>query len=108
VLVALWSVIVVGTLVGAFFLGRRLWRSLVGLGRELARAGEVTAQLADRAAELADLAAQQRPATGPTLFADRDELRDTVRDLRREREGRWAERAQRHADVARTWRRYWT
>lgn len=105
---ALWSVLVVGTLVGAFFLGRRLWRSLVALGRELARAGEVSAELADRAAELADLAAQQRASTDPTLFADRDELRDAVRGLRRERAARREERARRHAETARGWRAYRT
>ena len=105
---ALWSVLVVGTLVGAFFLARRLWRSLVALGRELARAGEVTAELADRAAELADLAAQQRPDTGPTGGADRDELREVVRRLRAERTERREARARRHAEVAQGWRAYWT
>ena len=105
---ALWSVLVVGTLVGAFLLVRRLWRSLVSLGRELARAGEVTSELADRAAELADLGAQRRASTDPTLFADRDELRDAVRGLRRERAHRREERARRHAEVARGWRTYWT
>lgn len=105
---ALWSVLVIGTLVGAFFLARRLWRSLVALGRELARAGEVAGELASRAEELAAIAAQERPATSASLLADRDELRAAVWRLRAERRARREARAEQHAATARGWRAYWT
>ena len=101
----LWTVLVLGTLAGAFFLGRRLWRSSLGLGRELGRASEVLAELAERSQELERLARANAPDTGPTLFADRDELRATRDRLRDERVER---RAARVRDAARTWRAYWT
>ncbi|GEA82848.1 hypothetical protein [Cellulomonas gelida] len=105
---AVWSLLVVGTLVGAFFLGRRLWRSVVELGRELARAGEAAGALAARAEELAEIAARERSDTSATLLADRDELREVVLRLRAARRARRDLRAERHADVARGWRAYWT
>ncbi|CAM5778466.1 hypothetical protein [Cellulomonas persica] len=105
---ALWSVLVVGTLVGAFFLARRLWRSVVALGRELARAGEAASELATRAEQLAELAARERPDTSATLFTDRDELRAAVWRLRADRRARREARAEQHAATARGWRTYWT
>lgn len=105
---AIWSVLVVGTLVGAFFLGRRLWRSSLALGRELARAGGVLAELGERVDELQDQLAQQRPDVGPTVFADRDVLRGERRRLQEEAAARRAARAEQHASTARGWRRYWT
>lgn len=101
----LWTVLVLGTLAGAFVLGRRLWRSSLALGRELGRASEVLAELADRSEELARLARENAPDTGPTLFADRDELRATRDRLRDERVQRRSERIR---DAARTWRAHWT
>ena len=103
---ALWSSLVVATLVGAFYLGRRLWRSVVALGRELARAAEAASALAARADQLAELATQGRPETSATLFADRDQLRAAVWRLRGERRERRAARVERHAAVARGWRTY--
>ena len=45
---SVWTVLVLATLVGAFLLGRSLWRSSVALLHELSRAADVTAQLAER------------------------------------------------------------
>jgi hypothetical protein len=101
----LWTVLVLGALAGAFVVGRRLWRSAIALGRELGRASEVAAELAERAQELERLYRENAPDTGPTLFADRDELRATRDRLRAERVER---RAARISDAARTWRAYWT
>ncbi|GEL93526.1 hypothetical protein CCO02nite_01840 [Cellulomonas composti] len=100
----LWTVLVVGTLVGAFFLARRLWRSALALGRELARATEVSAELAQRVDELQAIAAASRVPIGPTLFADPEPLRARREELRAERAGRRARRL----EVARGWRVYWT
>ncbi|WP_196250875.1 hypothetical protein [Cellulomonas sp. JZ18] len=47
-----WVVLVLATLVGAFLLGRRLWRSAVALGAELSRASETLAALSERVEEL--------------------------------------------------------
>lgn len=103
-----WAVLVGGTLVGAFFLGRRLWRSALGLGRALGRAGTVAGELADRADELARAAAERRPDTAATLFGDAELLRADVRRLRDERALRRAERERELLDVAHGWRSYWT
>ena len=79
---SVWTVLVLATLGGAFLLGRSLWRSAVGLGRELSRAAEVTAALADKVEQLN--AAAGVPDTGATLFADRDVLRARRAELRGE------------------------
>lgn len=50
----IWLVLVLATVVGAFFLGRRLWRSGKALAAELGRAAEVTARLEELQAGLAE------------------------------------------------------
>ena len=102
---SVWTVLVLATLGGAFLLGRRLWRSSVALGRELARAADVTAQLAERVDELQAAAATRD--TGPTLFADRDALRARRAALREAAAGRRAEREQRHVATRLRWQAYW-
>jgi hypothetical protein len=102
-----WTVLVVGTLVGAFFLGRRLWRSGLALGRELARAGQAWEQLAARLAELQALAAENRVDTGPTVLAERGPLVERRAALREERAARRAERERRHWRTRQSWRAYW-
>lgn len=102
---SVWTVLVVGTLVGAVLLGRRLWRSAVAAGRELARAGEVLGELEAAVARL-EAAAQERPPVRPTLLADPAPLRARVEELRAARGRRREERAVRHARTAQSWRRY--
>ncbi|WP_273654704.1 hypothetical protein [Cellulomonas fimi] len=104
---SVWAVLVVGTLVGAFFLGRRLWRSGLELGRALAAAAETWGQLADRLAELQALAAENRVDTGPTVLAPRGPLRERRAALREERVARRAARAERHWRTRQSWRAYW-
>lgn len=106
--VALWSLIVVGTLVGAFLVGRRLWFSARELGVELARAADVTAQLADKVDELQRIAAETRQPVAPDLFGDHDALRARAHDLRVRRAVRKEERIRRLVAVARGWRAYWS
>ncbi|MDC7122709.1 hypothetical protein OMK64_14320 [Cellulomonas fimi] len=103
-----WTVLVVGTLAGAFVLGRRLWRSGLALGRELARAGQTWEQLSDRLAELQALAAENRVDTGPTVLAPRGPLRERRAVLREERHARRADRAEKHARTRQSWRAYWS
>ncbi|MBO3085588.1 hypothetical protein [Cellulomonas fengjieae] len=101
---SVWTVLVLGTVGGAFLLGRRLWRSAVALGRELSRAADVTAELADKVDRLQAAAG---PRTGPTLFADRDVLRarwDAVREAAADRR---VLRRERHVATRLRWTAYW-
>ena len=104
---SVWTVLVLATLTGAFFLGRRLWRSGVALGKELGRAAEVADQLARRVEELQEAAAALRPDTGPTVFADPGEMYDRYADLRVAAAGRRVARQSRRAATQRAWRAYW-
>ena len=97
-----WSVLVVGTLVGAWFLARDLWRRSRALLAELARASDVLAELAERTQELADAAGSVRATT--TIFDDPDELRARVAELRAAREGRVAARRDKHEATSAAWR----
>lgn len=101
-----WTLLVVGTLVGAFFLARRLWRSVKGLGRELSRASQVAADLGARADELARAQQEVQPSTAPTLFDDPVELRARVDVLRADREERRVQRRRRDEQVWSRWRRF--
>lgn len=57
----LWTVLVVGTGVGGFFLARHLIRSAKALGAELVRASEAAGRLEERVAELTEIAAAAHP-----------------------------------------------
>lgn len=99
---AVWSVLVVGTLVGAFFLGRDLWRK----GLALAREAELAAALVDRWGErVAELEAAG-PASTPRVV----DLSDTAGPAQRRAEGRLAAvrrraaRDERRAAAYRRWR----
>jgi len=102
---SVWTVLVLATLGGAFLLGRSLWRSAVGLGRELSRAAEVTAALADKVEQLN--AAAGVPDTGATLFADRDVLRARRAELRAEAAVRRVAREERRTATRQRWLAYW-
>ncbi|WP_448060734.1 hypothetical protein [Cellulomonas hominis] len=105
---AVWSLLVVGTLVAAFFLARDLWRKARALLAELERASGVLAAVADRAAELAEQAEAVAGAdAGPDLFHDRDELRARRDRLRRERNERRARREARHKETIAGWSAIW-
>ncbi|OLT49512.1 hypothetical protein [Cellulosimicrobium sp. CUA-896] len=101
-----WTLLVVGTLVGAFLLGRRLWRSVRELGRELSRASEVASELGARAEELSRRLEAAQPSTAPTLFDDPVELRHRVHALRADRHERRGERRRRDERVWARWRRF--
>lgn len=101
-----WTLLVVGTLVGAFLLARRLWRSVKALGRELSRASQVAAQMSARADELSRRLEAEQPSTAPTLFEDPVVLRERVDVLRADREERRADRRRRDEQVWARWRRF--
>ena len=101
-----WTLLVVGTLVGAFFLARHLWRSVKGLGRELSRASQVAADMSARADELSRALEEAQPSTAPTLFDDPVVLQERVDLLRAERAERRVERRRRDEQVWSRWRRF--
>ncbi len=101
-----WTLLVVGTLVGAFFLARHLWRSVKGLGRELSRASQVAADMSARADELSRALEEAQPSTAPTLFDDPVVLQERVDLLRAERAERRAQRRRRDEQVWSRWRRF--
>ena len=101
-----WTLLVVGTLVGAFFLARRLWRSVKALGRELSRASQVAADMSARADELSRALEEAQPSTAPTLFDDPVVLQERVDLLRAERAERRVLRRRRDEQVWSRWRRF--
>ncbi|QTE27834.1 hypothetical protein [Pengzhenrongella sicca] len=100
----IWTLLVLGTLAGGFFLGRDLWRKGKALLAELGRAGELAEALSARADELAELA--QTPAPGHDLFADRSGPLERLAVLRTERAGRREVRRLRNDRIVRGWRAY--
>jgi len=101
---AVWTVLVVGTLLGAFFLGRDLWRKGAALLSELGHAGDALGRLGDATAQSAG--ADSVPPIRAQLFDDRTALRARVDELRTERRERALRRAERHVATYAHWRAY--
>ncbi|MGN8245561.1 hypothetical protein ACTHAM_002684 [Cellulomonas soli] len=104
---SVWTVLVVGTLVGAWFLLRSLWRSARDLLTELGRASQVVADLTEQVEELRRL---QEAASSPvrhTLFADKDVLRAQRARLRLDRDRRRELRWERDEATRARWRAVW-
>ncbi len=102
-----WTVLVIATLVGAFFLGRDLWRKTRALLDELARASHVFGALSVQAAALAEAAASleaARAARDP--FADPVNARRTRATVHGRRTQRRSAREERVSATAETWRRF--
>lgn len=97
---AVWFVLVVGTLVGAFFLARSLWRSAKALLAELERLGDVLDRLAERADALAATAGTT-PA--PVVLDDPAPARARLAAAQLARAARRARRAERHEAAYRRW-----
>lgn len=89
---SVWTLLVVGTLIGAFFLGRYVYRSGRLLLSEVGRASELLGELADKTDALA-AAAPAHPVRAVAL-GDHDEARrrwdeaGTARTARRDRRRR--------------------
>lgn len=101
---AVWTTLVLATLVGAFLLGRRLWRSVKALMAQLRETSDVLEQLQVRIEELEALRGPE-PVFRPTLLATEDE-RQRWRAVRLEnRERRAARRDRRRAATYERWHR---
>ena len=94
-----WSVLVVGTLVGAFFLGRSLYRAARDLLAELERMTDALDRLNERSDALA--AAATTPA--PIDLMDPEPARARRAQARLATFRRRARKADRHAETYRSW-----
>lgn len=99
---AVWSVLVVGTLVGGFFLVRDLWRRTKALFAALEELTDVLDRLDRQAAALAD---QVGTVPRPVELGDPGPARGRVLEARVVRAGRARRRADRHEAA---YRRWWT
>ncbi|WP_146901410.1 hypothetical protein [Cellulomonas aerilata] len=99
-----WTVLVLATLAGAFWLGRDLWRKSRALLAELERAGRVVGELGDRA-EALTAAAEAQPLHHD-LLGDPDVHRARLAALQAARAARRAQRQLRHATTFAGWRAY--
>ena len=102
---SVWTLLVIGTLVGAFFLGRHVYRSGRALITEAGRAAELAAVLADRVTEL-ETTAQERPAhpVRPVGLDDRPEAQARWAQAGVVREARRSRRRERFRATYEKWR----
>jgi hypothetical protein len=98
-----WTLLVLGTLGGAFLLGRDLWRKGGVLLAEVERAGGVAGKIADRADVLA-AAAPPRPTHD--LLTGRAVHRARLAELRAVRAEQREARRLRHERTVLGWRAY--
>jgi hypothetical protein len=101
--IAVWSVLVVATLVGAVLLGRDLWRRAKLLGAELSRAAATFDAASARISQAVAEAEADAPQIRATMFDDPTALHERVADLRLARADRAEARRARHRAVAQTW-----
>jgi hypothetical protein len=98
--VALWSVLVIGTLVGGFFLARHVFRSAKALAAALGELAEVVDRL-DRQVQALTGTVGTTPA--PVDLADPEPARARRRELQVARIERRVRRADRHEQAYRRW-----
>lgn len=102
----LWATLILATLIGAFFLGRNLWRRAKALLAEVERAAATLEQLQNRVEELTETLEQAAAAAA----AQRHELtdlaaaRERVAEQKKRRATRRAERAASHDHTYSRWR----
>lgn len=102
----IWTLLVIGALVLAFFLLRGLWRKARALLQEVAQATEVLEQLSERTAELTAVLEKveaQREAE-KSEFTDLPAAQARYKAVRKARKHRKAERRRALAAKRRTWR----
>lgn len=97
-----WAILVVGTLVGAFFLLRHVYRSAKGLLRAFEEAADTFSTLADRAEALADSATTPAPVD----LLDPGPARARLAEVRTARMRRRARRSETHAAAYRRWQSF--
>jgi hypothetical protein len=101
---AVWTTLVVATLVGAVLLGRWLWQRVKALMAQLKESSRVAEQLEAKVAELNELRGPDAPVV-PTLIADDRQRAAWHQVLETNRERRRARRRERHSRTLARWRR---
>lgn len=99
----IWCALVVGAGVGAFFLGRDLWRRV----KVMLRAGEGLSQALETMSERITELTEAGPATTPRpvdVFGDRYDAAERVAERRRSSRSRAAARRAGHAERYEKWR----
>ena len=99
---SVWALLVLGTLTGAFFLVRSVYRSARALLDEVERAIEVLERLTERVEELADVG--NVPA--PVDLVDPEPARARLADARARRMLRRVRRSERHEATFRRWQAF--
>jgi hypothetical protein len=99
-----WTILVLGTLAGAFWLARELWRTGKALLAELERAGRLLEAMTQRADALAAAAAAD-PVRHDVL-SDPEVHRERIAALSARRDERRAARALRHTATFTRWKAY--
>ena len=98
-----WTALVVGTLIGASWLGRDLWRNAAALFTQLGSSSQALGRL-DGTATTTHI--DDAAVHGANFLDGRAVLRDRVTLLRHERAERAARRAERHLVTLARWRAY--
>lgn len=102
-----WTLLILGSLVGAFFMARSLWRSARGLLEELGRASQQIGESSDRLQALSDQARQTATRhAGPSLFDDVTIHYQRVDARRVVRARRGEERRARHVVTWQKWKHF--
>ncbi len=99
-----WTVLVLATLAGAFWLGRDLWRKGKALVAELERAAGMVEAMGKRAEALAAAAAAD--PIHHDVLSDPERHRERIAALHARRDERRAARVQRHAATFTRWMAY--
>lgn len=97
-----WSLLVIGTLVGAFFLVREVYRSAKALLAELERLTDVLDRIAERSEAL--VATATTPA--PVDLLDPEPARARLAGARLATARRRARKSDRHEEVYRRWQAF--
>lgn len=101
---AVWTTLVVATLVGAVLLGRWLWQRAKALLAQLKESSRVAEQLEAKVSELAVLRGEDAPPV-PTLQADERQRERSREVLRGNRDARRERRRIRRTRTLARWRR---
>ena len=99
-----WLLLVIGTLVGAFFLGRRLYRSGRALVAEMGQAADLVGDLAARVSELEE--AEPEHPVQPVDLADRAAGRRRWAEAGAVRQARRTRRRGRYQATYERWRAF--
>lgn len=103
----IWTALVLGAALAAFFVWRDAWRRFRRAGAEASAAAGRLGQAWERAAARTEERLAQSPTTAPTVTAPRAELRARVDRLRQERLARKAWRRRPRPEVWERWRSVW-